>query len=106
MIFREADSLKQAAAFLAGVFDAQMFERKFYGRDLVVGVKNLEIAGQPEALRFAAQQPCGKRVKCADPWIVERLGLPNQKIADALLHLRGRFVRERYSQNRASGHTL
>jgi hypothetical protein len=83
-----------------------MFERKFYGRDLVVGVKNLEIAGQSEALGFASQQPCGKRVKCANPWIVERLGLANQQIADALLHLRRRFVGEGYSENRAAGHAL
>ena len=106
MILREADALEKAADFLARILDVQMFERKLHGRDLIVGVKNLEIAGQPEAFRLAAQEPCGKRVKRSDPRIVERLSLADEQIADALFHLRRGFVGERHGENRAAGHAL
>ena len=106
MILREADALEKAANFLARILDVQMFEGKFHGRDLVVGVKNLEIARQPEAFRFAAQQPCGKRVKRSDPRIVERLSLADEQIADALFHLRRGFIGERHGEDRAARHAL
>ena len=106
MILREADALEKAADFLARILDVQMFERKFHGRDLVVGVKNLEIARQSEAFRLAAQEPCGKRVKRSDPRIVKRLSLADEQIADALFHLRRGFIGERHGENRAARHAL
>ena len=106
MIFREADALEQAADFLARILDVQMFEGELHRRDLVVGVKNLEIARQAKAFCFAPQKPCGKRVKRSDPRIVERLPLADEQIADALLHLRGGLICEGHGENRAAGHAL
>src|SRR5712664_635926 len=87
MILGEADALEKATNFLARILDAQMFESEFHGSSLVVSIKNLEIARQPKAFCFTAQEPCGERVECSDPGVVVRLSLADQQIADALLPL-------------------
>jgi hypothetical protein len=83
-----------------------MFERKFYRRGLVVGVKNLEIAGQSKALCFTPQEPSRKRVKRSDPRLVEPLALADEQIADALFHLRRGLIGERHGENRTARHAL
>ena len=50
MIFREADPFQQAANALAGILDVELFEGKLHDGGLVVGVINLEIARQTQAV--------------------------------------------------------
>ena len=42
----------------------------------------------------------------SDPRIVERFSLADEQIADALFHLRRRFIGERHGENRAAGYAL
>ena len=103
VVLGEADALQQSANFFAGVLDVQMVERQLYGRDLVVGVENLEIAGQSEALGFATQQPRGKGMKCSHPGIVVGLAPAHQQVAQAFLHLRRGLVGEGHGENGIAG---
>jgi hypothetical protein len=83
-----------------------VIERKFYGCDLIVSVKNLEIARKSEPLRFAAQEPRGESMKRSDPRIVKRLSLAHEQIAHAFFHLSGGLIGKSHGENGTAGNIL
>jgi len=106
MVFREADPFQQAADALSRILDLELFEGKLHDGGLVVRVINFEIPRQTEPGGLPAQHPGAKGVERADPRIIKGKSLPDQQVADALLHLSRRLIREGNGKDRAARHAL